>query len=159
MQKKSSAAAPGRFVRSNKKSGKIKKKENHGKNVRTRNKYPSGDSSESNGTATLSKKKLRKLAAEEAAKANEIPVKKLSKKQKLQQREGKDFHNQLVDDLKGSRFRFINELLYSRKGKDAAEIFKEDSESFQTYHDGYRKQVEYWPLNPLDRLIKSISTL
>lgn len=115
------------------------------------------DKSESNGKP--SKKQLRKLAAAEAAKANEQPIKKLSKKQKLQQREGKDFHNQLVDDLKGSRFRFINELLYSRKGKDAVEIFKEDNEAFQTYHDGYRQQVEYWPINPLDRIIKSIQSL
>lgn len=70
-----------------------------------------------------------------------------------------DFREKLVENLKGSRFRFINELLYTRKGEDAIRIFKEDEDAFQTYHDGYRKQVEQWPINPLDRIIKSIKSL
>lgn len=85
--------------------------------------------------------------------------KKNKKKLKNSLGDSGDFREKLVENLKGSRFRFINELLYTRKGEDAIKIFKEDLDSFQTYHDGYRKQVEQWPINPLDRIIKSVKAL
>lgn len=92
---------------------------------------------------------------------NEATTDKNNKKRFNKKRSGDslDFREKLVENLKGSRFRFINELLYTRKGQDAIKIFKEDSDAFQTYHNGYRKQVEQWPINPLDRIIKSIQTL
>ncbi|EAA05263.3 AGAP011327-PA, partial [Anopheles gambiae str. PEST] len=62
----------------------------------------------------------------------------------------------LVESLKGSRFRFINEQLYKIPGQEAKKMFQEDPASFEAYHDGYRQQVEQWPMNPLDRMIKSI---
>lgn len=66
------------------------------------------------------------------------------------------FREQLVANLKGSRFRFLNEMLYTTDGQNAANIFKEDPLAYKAYHDGYRQQVQQWPLNPLDRIIKSI---
>ncbi|XP_059609037.1 ribosomal RNA-processing protein 8 [Phlebotomus argentipes] len=62
----------------------------------------------------------------------------------------------LIGSLKGSRFRFINEQLYTSQGKDALKIFEEDTTAFKVYHEGYRQQVEQWPLNPLDVLIKAV---
>lgn len=69
------------------------------------------------------------------------------------------FRNKLIGNLKGSRFRFLNEMLYSSEGSDAVKLFKDDKGAFKAYHDGYRQQVEQWPLNPLDRIIKAIRKL
>ncbi|GAB0099510.1 Ribosomal RNA-processing protein 8 [Sergentomyia squamirostris] len=62
----------------------------------------------------------------------------------------------LIGSLKGSRFRFINEQLYTSQGSEARKIFEEDTTAFRVYHDGYRQQVSQWPLNPLDVIIKSV---
>lgn len=71
----------------------------------------------------------------------------------------KTFGDDLSDRLKASRFRYINEQLYTQTGEQAIEVFKEDSSAFLAYHDGYRKQIEQWPINPLDRIIRSIKKL
>lgn len=159
IQKKQSSNEAGKFVRLNsQKAGKISKPKNVKQQSRERNKYPStGNSKSNNEKPALTKKQLRRLATQQ--KAADAAAEKVPKKHKPQKREGIDFRDQLVDDLKSSRFRFINELLYTRPGHSASEIFKEDSQAFQTYHEGYRQQVAYWPINPLDRIIKSIKGL
>jgi ribosomal RNA-processing protein 8 len=67
--------------------------------------------------------------------------------------------DKLVDKLKGSRFRYLNELMYSSKGSDAVKLFKEDPAAFTAYHEGYRHQISKWPMNPLQRIIKSFKKL
>lgn len=69
------------------------------------------------------------------------------------------FRDKLIGNLKGSRFRFLNEKLYSTEGSGGLKLFKEDKGAFKAYHEGYRQQVQQWPLNPLDRIIKSIKKL
>lgn len=69
------------------------------------------------------------------------------------------FRQTLIDNLKGSRFRYLNELLYSKPSSEATGVFQDDPSSFKAYHDGYRQQVEQWPLNPLDRMIKALKRL
>lgn len=86
------------------------------------------------------------------------------KKQKRQvieesEEQPKNFHDDLAGRLKASRFRFINEQLYTQTGDEAINVFKEDDSAFKTYHDGYRLQVKQWPINPLDRIINSIKKL
>lgn len=71
----------------------------------------------------------------------------------------KSFGDDLSDRLKASRFRFINEQLYTQNADQALEVFEQDESAFTTYHEGYRKQIEQWPINPLDRLINSIKKL
>lgn len=73
--------------------------------------------------------------------------------------EPKTFHDDLAGRLKASRFRFINEQLYTQSGDEAIKVFNEDDAAFDTYHEGYRIQVKQWPINPLDRIIKSIKKL
>uniref|UniRef100_A0A182P2N0 Ribosomal RNA-processing protein 8 n=1 Tax=Anopheles epiroticus TaxID=199890 RepID=A0A182P2N0_9DIPT len=70
-----------------------------------------------------------------------------------------NLRDKLVESLKGSRFRFINEQLYKIPGEEAKKMFQQDPASFKAYHDGYRLQVEQWPMNPLDRMIKSIQKM
>lgn len=69
------------------------------------------------------------------------------------------FRDKLIGNLKGSRFRFLNEQLYSSEGSSAVKLFRDDRAAFTAYHEGYRQQVQQWPLNPLDRIIKSIKKL
>ncbi|XP_065367689.1 ribosomal RNA-processing protein 8 [Calliphora vicina] len=69
------------------------------------------------------------------------------------------FEAKLKEQLMGGRFRFLNEKLYTMDSTKAENLFKKDPEAFTAYHDGYRHQVEKWPLNPLDRIIKMIKKL
>jgi len=61
--------------------------------------------------------------------------------------------------LKSSRFRFLNEKLYTQSGQESYKMFKNDTEglnTFKTYHEGYAEQVRKWPIDPLDLIISSI---
>ena len=61
--------------------------------------------------------------------------------------------------LKSSRFRFLNEKLYTQSGHESLKMFRNDSEgeqTFKTYHEGYAEQVKKWPLDPLDLLIRLV---
>lgn len=50
----------------------------------------------------------------------------------------------------------MNEELYTMKGKQAMQYFKSNSAAFNDYHEGYQQQVDKWPVNPLDVVIKSL---
>ncbi|KAL0273097.1 UNVERIFIED_CONTAM: hypothetical protein PYX00_005854 [Menopon gallinae] len=58
--------------------------------------------------------------------------------------------------LKSSRFRYMNEQFYNMKGNEALNYFKRDKDAFVAYHEGYKTQVQQWPINPLDEIIKSL---
>ncbi|EDX07782.1 ribosomal RNA-processing protein 8 [Drosophila simulans] len=64
--------------------------------------------------------------------------------------------SRLQSELLGGRFRYINEQLYSTTSRKAEALFRKDSSAFEAYHAGYRQQVEKWPINPLNRIIKTI---
>ncbi|XP_017033147.1 ribosomal RNA-processing protein 8 [Drosophila kikkawai] len=67
--------------------------------------------------------------------------------------------SKLQTELLGGRFRYINEQLYSVTSRKAEALFGKDASAFEAYHAGYRQQVEKWPLNPLNRFIKTIKKL
>lgn len=64
--------------------------------------------------------------------------------------------NQLMEKLQSSRFRYLNELLYTQESDKSFKYFKQDSAAFDAYHEGFRNQVAKWPSNPLDKIIKDI---
>jgi hypothetical protein len=43
--------------------------------------------------------------------------------------------------LDASRFRFINEQLYTQPSSSAAQLFADDPAAFDAYHRGYKQQV------------------
>ena len=47
--------------------------------------------------------------------------------------------------LKASRFRYLNELLYTQEGSQSLQMFKDDPEAFFMYHEGYADQVGSLP--------------
>merc|ERR1712002_183944 len=64
----------------------------------------------------------------------------------------------LVTKLLSSRFRYINEQLYTTNSIGAQALFKNDPEAFQVYHQGFVSQVKKWPINPLDKIIHWIKS-
>jgi ribosomal RNA-processing protein 8 len=52
--------------------------------------------------------------------------------------------------LAGSRFRELNEDLYTSNSSSAFERFQNNPELFDQYHEGFRTQVKAWPVNPVD---------
>jgi len=58
--------------------------------------------------------------------------------------------------LAASRFRFLNEQLYTQQGSASASLFKGDPSLFASYHTGYQIQAKQWPLDPLDLIISDI---
>lgn len=52
--------------------------------------------------------------------------------------------------LSGSRFRWINEQLYTTTSENALNMIKKQPELYEEYHKGFASQVESWPENPVD---------
>ena len=61
------------------------------------------------------------------------------------------------DRLSGSRFRILNEELYTTTSQESFERFAKHPELFQQYHEGFRYQVDkHWPSNPVDVIVNSL---
>lgn len=56
----------------------------------------------------------------------------------------------MMAKLSGSRFRWINEQLYTISSDDALSLIEKQPELFDEYHDGFRSQVTTWPENPVN---------
>ncbi|KAH8555765.1 methyltransferase-domain-containing protein [Umbelopsis sp. PMI_123] len=65
----------------------------------------------------------------------------------------------MKDKLSGSRFRWLNEQLYTTPGNESFALFQEKPELFEHYHSGFRHQVESWPTNPVDVMIDYLKSL
>jgi hypothetical protein len=61
-----------------------------------------------------------------------------------------------AEKLKGSKFRWINESLYTSTSDESFKLFKEDPELFHAYHKGFATQVEKWPMNPVDVILSEL---
>jgi len=58
--------------------------------------------------------------------------------------------------LAASRFRYLNEQLYSQPSNAAVKLFNSDSTLFTAYHQGYQHQAQRWPLDPLNVMITDL---
>ena len=70
-------------------------------------------------------------------------------------------HSEAKRKLKSSRFRFLNEKLYTQSGSQSFKMFKNDRDgmdTFKTYHEGYAEQVKKWPMDPLDLIIRYVNS-
>lgn len=161
---------PGQFVRRNNDKSenlsKVSKKSKPKKKKKQTQKLNAKNVSQVNESVVKSVKKpkqkqksSKKKEKLKNAAAKTEQTKSTGNKNKKRSATSTDFHEDLADRLKASRFRYINELLYTHESEEATDIMAQDPDAFTTYHDGYRKQVDQWPLNPLDRIIKSIKAL
>ncbi|OBT97034.1 25S rRNA (adenine645-N1)-methyltransferase [Pseudogymnoascus verrucosus] len=60
--------------------------------------------------------------------------------------------------LVSARFRHLNQTLYTTPSAHSLSLFSENPEMFHEYHEGFRRQVEVWPENPVDTYIAQIRT-
>ncbi|KAL2120535.1 hypothetical protein VTJ04DRAFT_4562 [Mycothermus thermophilus] len=60
------------------------------------------------------------------------------------------------EKLISARFRHLNETLYTRPSTEAFQLFQESPDMFNEYHEGFRRQVQVWPENPVDTYIAEI---
>ncbi|KAI1265540.1 methyltransferase-domain-containing protein [Xylariaceae sp. FL1019] len=60
------------------------------------------------------------------------------------------------EKLVSARFRHLNETLYTKPSAEAFHLFQDSPEMFQEYHEGFRRQVNVWPENPVDGFIEDI---
>lgn len=58
--------------------------------------------------------------------------------------------------LAGSRFRSLNEDLYTTTSQHSFERFSKNPELLEQYHEGFRHQVSSWPENPVDTIVRSL---
>jgi ribosomal RNA-processing protein 8 len=66
--------------------------------------------------------------------------------------------SELEKKMQGAQFRVLNQQLYTSTSNSAVELMTEQPELFEIYHQGFRTQVEKWPVNPLDVIINKIKT-
>ncbi|XP_026759509.2 ribosomal RNA-processing protein 8 [Galleria mellonella] len=69
---------------------------------------------------------------------------------------GSQLRQRMLEKLKAAQFRYLNEKLYTSSGSEAKQLFQNDPDAFQTYHQGYQLQVKKWPVNPLDVIVTRI---
>ncbi|KAI0098217.1 methyltransferase-domain-containing protein [Nemania sp. FL0031] len=60
------------------------------------------------------------------------------------------------EKLVSARFRHLNETLYTKPSDEAFQLFQDSPEMFQEYHEGFRRQVNVWPENPVDGYIEDL---
>jgi ribosomal RNA-processing protein 8 len=58
--------------------------------------------------------------------------------------------------LSGSRFRLLNQELYTTNSRDSFRKFQDNPSLFDEYHTGFRHQVSQWPVNPIHVLVGKI---
>ncbi|KAK9471242.1 methyltransferase-domain-containing protein [Dipodascopsis tothii] len=93
--------------------------------------------------------KAAPAAATEPAPA--LPVTQLKKLTPLQEK--------MQAKLSGSRFRWINEKLYTISSADAVDLIKQHPEMYAEYHSGFRSQVQSWPENPVNLYIARVQEM
>ena len=115
---------------------------------------------------TTGKKKRNKRKHEVSAAENGLSSDGITPEKKVKVQTAEDdvtepitYGDKLRESLKGSRFRFLNEQMYTQKGEESLKIFKDDPTAFDAYHEGYRHQIAQWPMNPLERIIKNMKKL
>ena len=55
--------------------------------------------------------------------------------------------------LVSSRFRHLNQTLYTTPSEASMALFHDNPAFFQEYHEGFRRQVAAWPQNPIEGFI------
>ncbi|CAF1966188.1 unnamed protein product [Rotaria magnacalcarata] len=61
--------------------------------------------------------------------------------------------DKLVSHMVTSRFRYLNEKLYTTTSKEAQKMFEQDPQSFFAYHQGYATSMSKWPDHPIDEIM------
>lgn len=135
-----------------------------------KNKLKAALEKKSQTTNNLNKKpeqkqgKETKVVPAETATNGETKVKVQIRKTKVQigkpiKKELSKLQLKMAKKLAGSKFRWINETLYTTQSDTAFSMFTKQPELFEIYHQGFQAQVDEWPVNPVDVFISQLETL
>jgi len=155
IEENSEDSFPGRYVRIQP----INTNEDNKKEKKKKNKRKVEEITHSTEEKTVAKKTKIEEKSQQNGNKKVLNEKKTKSIQNTPKVDIKEVKNKFIDNLKGSRFRFINEQLYKCESSNAIKILTEDPTTFTAYHEGFRHQVQQWPFNPLNRIIKSIQKL
>ena len=72
---------------------------------------------------------------------------------------GHTVRSRVEEKLRASKFRWLNEQLYTQHSSGAVKLFNESPQLFSVYHEGFSIQAQKWPLNPLDRIVSHLNAL
>jgi len=102
-------------------------------------------------------RKKRKEGGVDISKLREVLAKGSSDPVDIKLQSEKQLKKTLAEEAKlklsASRFRYLNEQLYTQPGNASAKLFKSDPSLFTSYHQGFQHQAEQWPLDPLNNII------
>ncbi|KAK9324972.1 methyltransferase-domain-containing protein [Lipomyces orientalis] len=65
----------------------------------------------------------------------------------------------MKEKLAGSRFRWINEKLYTVSSDEAKKLLKDQPDLYREYHEGFRQQIQSWPENPVNIYVERVNEL
>ncbi|KAG9122304.1 25S rRNA (adenine645-N1)-methyltransferase [Ceratobasidium sp. 392] len=106
------------------------------------------------------KHKQRERREEGAEETVEISIPSLEDQQKGPITESLTaLQSSMKNNLKGARFRFINEQLYNSSSDNAHKIMRREPRVYAEYHTGFRHQTKSWPVNPVTLIVASLSSL
>ncbi|KAG2207350.1 hypothetical protein INT47_006824 [Mucor saturninus] len=116
---------------------------------------------DNNNNGKKAEKKVEKKAEKKAnTSAAEVVKAKPQPIQKVEEDDGlTPLQRKMKEKLSGARFRWLNEQLYTTPGQHSFDLFQEKPELFDQYHEGFRHQVESWPVNPVDVIIDQLKSL
>jgi len=100
------------------------------------------------------KKKPQPSKKEEKVEVDDEPKNKGNSSQK--KAPSSSLQKSFQERLSGSRFRTLNEELYTTTSQAAFKRFSQQPELLDEYHEGFRHQVEQWPVNPVDVLVQKL---
>ena len=72
---------------------------------------------------------------------------------------GHSVKSRVEEKLRSSKFRWLNEQLYTQHSSGALKLFTDSPELFSVYHEGFSLQTQKWPVNPLDRIVSRLNSL
>ncbi|XP_055627523.1 ribosomal RNA-processing protein 8 [Toxorhynchites rutilus septentrionalis] len=155
-EKSGDSFQPGKFVRAPQANGKVEQPHSPPKDKCKPSKRKADIAIEKLESGTAKAKKLKQKKRE-----NHVHDTKAGQTRNVKQSNNApaNLRDKLVESLKGSRFRFLNEQMYKTTGDEARKLFSQDPSAFQAYHEGYRHQIVQWSMNPLNRIIKNIQKL
>ena len=160
--------APHRKKSETKASPKKKKDKSEGKTKDSDKtpRYPPGEVWSKSKKKRMRQKMVGKsgMSADSGPKDNDMSNKRQKKEETISSDSGdgkqrvSTLQKSFMARLTGSRFRELNEDLYTSTSIKAFEKFSSQPELYEQYHEGFRHQVEGWPINPVNVIVKWLTS-
>jgi Hypothetical methyltransferase len=72
-------------------------------------------------------------------------------------KQAKSSMDSIKESLESSRFRLLNEMLYTQDSKESQTYFADRHNDMATYHDGFRNQTARWPVSPVGVVLEYLT--